>query len=54
MITGKMFKLRTGIIFESYLKNPVKNGLLKSRNLSEEKKLPEHKQSVTSVRKSKQ
>ena len=30
-------------------KNSVKNGYLKSRNLSEEKTLPEHKFSVTFV-----
>ena len=51
MITGEIcfkFKLKTTIPFEWCRKKFVKNGYLKSRNLSEEKKThPEHKYSVT-------
>ena len=55
MITGEVFfpflSSREQYFSNDILKNSVKNGYLKSRNLSEEKTHPEHRNSVTFVTK---
>ena len=55
MITGKIsfqIQVQENNTFRMIFKNSVKNGWLKSQNLSEEKKThPEHKYSVTFVSK---